>query len=97
MKKSTNPINATVQPIAGRQLPSDWQQKATLRAKIADVHYQYMLENKWRLPADAVDPNVARAARLSNPSPGPSVDEMWQRQRLNSKGSPNWEDLLGKQ
>ena len=68
--KRTNPIAATVQPLAGRSLPADWQRQ------VAQNHCgnydQRDLENLWRTPQwsakqGEVD-NIQQAARLTQPS-----------------------------
>jgi hypothetical protein len=65
MKKPINPIATTNQCIGGQKLPQDWQSKAKIRAKMAETHYQWELENAWRGNPNAADTNSMRAARLS--------------------------------
>jgi hypothetical protein len=67
MKKPTNPIATTNQCIGGQKLPSDWQSKSEMRAKMADAHYLFELQNAWRGNPNAADPNSMRAARLNQP------------------------------
>ena len=67
-----NPIAAVVQPLAGRQLPSDWKLQTNDFGGNFD---RRDLENMWRTPnwnsklsADNVD-NIIRASRLSSYGP----------------------------
>jgi hypothetical protein len=67
-----NPINAVVQPLPGRQLPSDWKLQTNDFGGNFD---RRDLENMWRTPnwnsklsADNVD-NIIRASRLSSYGP----------------------------
>ena len=67
MKKST--IAALVQPLAGQQLPPDWQRTAT---EIGGVFDRRDLSQLWKTPqwssklnGDNID-NVMRNARLSS-------------------------------
>lgn len=64
-----NPIAITTQPLAGKQLPKDWQRQA--QATNADYD-QRRLEDMWKTPnwsgklsADSVE-NLTRASRLSS-------------------------------
>lgn len=68
MNKQTNPIATTNSCPAGQKLPSDWQSKSKMRAKMADAHYLFELQNAWRGNPNAVDPNPMRAARLNQPN-----------------------------
>lgn len=65
MNTPKNPIAATNSCLAGQKLSPDWQSKSKLRAKLADAHYLFELQNAWRGNPNAADPNSMRAARLS--------------------------------
>lgn len=67
MNTPKNPIATTNNCPAGQKLPSDWQSKSKMRAKLADAHYLFELQNAWRPNPNAADPNSMRAARLSQP------------------------------
>jgi hypothetical protein len=69
MKKPTNPIAITTQPLAGQQLPKDWQRQAQATNTAYD---QRRLEDLWKSPnwsgklsADSVE-NLTRSSRLSS-------------------------------
>jgi hypothetical protein len=67
MKPRTNPIAATVLPLQGQQLPSDWKRNAPSIGAMADAAYQEKIENAWRQPMSTkptVD-NIMRDARLA--------------------------------
>jgi hypothetical protein len=64
----TNPIAATVLPLQGKQLPSDWKRNAPSIGAAADADYQHRIENAWRQPmstkpSDII--NTMRDARLA--------------------------------
>lgn len=67
----TNPIAGRVLPMAGRQLPANWQQTAQNPGGSFD---RRDLENLWRTPQWAAkqheDENIGQAARLTAPSWG---------------------------
>jgi hypothetical protein len=72
--KRNNPIAARVLPLAGRQLPPDWQQQAAQNR--SQAYDQRDLENMWRTPewsAKINAENVQREARLTR---HPSWDEL---------------------
>lgn len=69
MKKPTNPIAITTQPLAGKQLPKDWQRQAQATNTAYD---QRRLEDLWKTPqwssklnGDNVE-NIMRSSRLSS-------------------------------
>ena len=69
MKKPTNPIAIRVQPMAGRQMPSDWNQKTN---DFGGTFDRRDLENLWRTPnwssklnGDNIE-NLVRNSRLSS-------------------------------
>jgi len=68
MKKSTNPIAAMVQPLAGRKLQPDWQQNLE---NTGGTYDRRLLEDMWRQPNwsaktnAATTENIIQAARLS--------------------------------
>jgi len=69
MKK--NPIAITIQPLAGQQLPKDWQRQAQATNTAYD---QRNLSEMWKTPqwsgklsADSVE-NITRDGRLPQPS-----------------------------
>lgn len=63
---TTNP-RFSVQPQQGQPLPSDWQSKAQLRAKLAQAGYLHDLENAWRGQQNTGDANIMRQSRLQPP------------------------------
>jgi hypothetical protein len=71
MKKPTNPIAITTQPLAGRQLPADWQRTA---ADIGGNFDKRDISQLWKSPnwssklsGDTVG-NIVRSSRLAAPS-----------------------------
>jgi hypothetical protein len=67
MKK--NPIAITTQPLAGKQLPKDWQRQAQATSSTFD---QRDLSEMWKSPtwsgklsADSLE-NITRSSRLSS-------------------------------
>jgi len=68
--KRTNPIAARVLPLAGRQLPPDWQQQAAQNR--SQAYDQRDLENLWRTPQWSAKQheakNIGQAARLTPPT-----------------------------
>ena len=69
--RKQNPIAIRVQPMAGRQMPSDWNQKTN---DFGGTFDRRDLENLWRTPnwssklnGDNVE-NLIRNSRLSSPT-----------------------------
>lgn len=68
MKKvSKNPIAAMIQPIGGKQLPSDWQQQASAFGGTYDRRNFSEMEPKWSVRQTS-GTNLAQAARLTRPT-----------------------------
>ena len=71
MKKPTNPIAITAQPLAGRQLPADWQRTA---AETGGNFDRRDLSSLWKTPQwtsklNGVNvENIVRSSRLSSAS-----------------------------
>jgi hypothetical protein len=72
VEQMKNPINGTVPPHQGRQLPHNWAAMAGARAVQADAAYINALENSWRQPLGKQVANPGRDARLTNDSHGRS-------------------------
>jgi len=59
----------TVNPQAGRQLPTNWRANAPSRARAAEEDYRNRMENAWRSPLNGSREGItARAARLTHDS-----------------------------
>lgn len=70
MNNRKPPVNAQVMPIAGRQLPADWQKQAAVNAKLYDEELKNQLENAWKKPKwsnklNGNVQNITRGAMLS--------------------------------
>ena len=63
MNKPTNPLNAVVQPLQGRQLPNDWKASTNDHGGTFD---RRPLEELWKLPMNTKAPvdSITRNARL---------------------------------
>ena len=69
MKKPTNPIAITTQPLAGQPLPKNWQRQAQATSTVYD---QRDLSQLWKSPnwssklnGDNVE-NIMRSSRLTS-------------------------------
>lgn len=92
-----NPINLSIHPHQGKQLPHNWRNLAGARAVQADAVYLQNLENAWRGPLGKQVANPGRDARLTNDSHGRS-DRMDSALRLVAEDSQweLWQDSHGR-
>lgn len=68
-----NPIATRVLPLAARQLPADWQNKA---ASAGGTFDRRDLENLWRTPQWSAKINAENVQRESRLARHPSWDEL---------------------